>query len=120
MIGSASPCLTIVTSSPPHSWSCWLKSPASTTSTTVPALRLTSVIASFSLLHVSRSACGSPPGMYTDTTNTRRSCSRMIAAVKSGDSIRTCSASTSLLTHSMLRIGHLPSRQVDGTILVHL
>ncbi|EMD58163.1 hypothetical protein COCSADRAFT_42090, partial [Bipolaris sorokiniana ND90Pr] len=44
----------------------------------------------------------------------------IIAAVKSGDSTRTCSASISLFTHNMLRIGHLPSRQVDGTILVHL
>jgi hypothetical protein len=44
----------------------------------------------------------------------------MTAAVRSGDSIRICSASTSLLTQSMLRIAHRSSLQVEGTILVHL
>ncbi len=43
-----------------------------------------------------------------------------MATVISGDSIGTCSASTSSLIQSMLRIAHLPSLQVDGTILVHL
>ncbi|KAH6985170.1 hypothetical protein EDB80DRAFT_733405, partial [Ilyonectria destructans] len=44
MIGSASPCLAKATSSPPHSRSCWLKSPASMTSTAIPALLLRSRI----------------------------------------------------------------------------
>jgi hypothetical protein len=43
-----------------------------------------------------------------------------MAAVMSGDPIGTCSTSTSLFTQSMLRIAHLPSLQVEGTILIHL
>ena len=38
----------------------------------------------------------------------------------SGDGITTCSALTSLFIQSMLLIGHLPSLQIKGTILVHL
>jgi hypothetical protein len=76
----------------------------------MPALRLTSIIALFSLLHVSCSAYRSPPGIYTNTTNTYRSYSWMIAAVKSSDLTRTYSASTSLLTYSMLCISYLPLR----------
>ncbi|KAB8213466.1 hypothetical protein BDV33DRAFT_60580 [Aspergillus novoparasiticus] len=49
-----------------------------------------------------------------------RSGSLIIAAVRSGDSIGTCPASTSLLIQSMFRIAHLPSLQVEGTIFVHL
>ena len=44
----------------------------------------------------------------------------MTAAVMSGESTATCSASTVLFTQSMLRIAHLPSFNVHGTILVHL
>src|ERR1700761_5027637 len=42
------------------------------------------------------------------------------AAVRSAEGTGICSASISLRTHSMLRIGHLPSRLSVGIILVQL
>ena len=44
----------------------------------------------------------------------------MAAAVKSEDCIGTWSAPKSLFTYNMLQIGHLPSLQIVGTILIHL
>ncbi|KAM5527395.1 hypothetical protein FOXYSP1_20267 [Fusarium oxysporum f. sp. phaseoli] len=43
----------------------------------------------------------------------------MTAAVTSGDSTDTCSASTSLFTQSILHIIHQPSLSVVGIIVSH-
>src|SRR3990170_6737561 len=90
------------------------------TPTAIPDLLLRSRITWCRVWHVFRRAWGLRPGTYTDTTNIIRSGSRMAAAVKSEDCIGTWSAPKSLFTHNMLRIGHLPSLQIVGTILIHL
>jgi hypothetical protein len=118
MIGSASPCLPAETSSPPHSWSCRLKSPESNTSTRVPTRFRVSRMSWSSLLTACKSASSFCPSTYTDPTRTDWSGSRSTAAVMSDDCTGTCSASMSLRTHNMLRNAHLPCRCTLGTIFV--
>lgn len=118
MIGSASPWRLPVTSSPPHSWSWRLKSPAKITSVLFPVLLRKPVIALCSCTIAVRRAFSLFPSTYTDTTRTSRSGSRIIAPVRSAEGIGTCSASRSLRIQSMLRIGHRISCFFVGINLV--
>ena len=60
------------------------------------------------------------PCTYTDTTKTSLSGSRSTAAVRSADATGSCSASMSLRTQSMLRIGQSASYLFVGIIFVQL
>lgn len=117
LIGSACPCLFCKSSSPPYSWLCRLKSPASNTSARVvprfagEPVQLVDCIASTS----ASSFC---PSTYTDTTSTDRSGSRSTAAVRPDDCTGTCSALISFRIYSMLRNTYLPCCCILGTTFV--
>ena len=118
IMGSASPCRWGNTSSPAHSWSLRLKSPATTTSSRGPPRRPAMRIASLSGFIVPFSGATLPPLTYQDATSTDRSGNRSKATVRSADGIVTCSHSMSLRTQSMLLTAHLPPRRALGTMAV--
>jgi hypothetical protein len=120
MIGSASPCRVGSTPSPPYSWLCRLKSPATTISRRGLLRRCAVRIASSSNLIVLLRAAALPPSTYTDASNTDLSGSRNKATIRSADGTLTCLHSMSLRTYSILRTAYRPSCLSLGRMAVQL
>lgn len=118
IIGVASPCLLGEISSPPHKWSCRLKSPVISTSTLVRILCRVLCIIWRSFPVVSRKPFWLLYSTYIVATNIEQSGSRIIAAVMSEDCTCIYSTFNVLLTYIILRTAHIPSFQIVGVIFI--